>query len=79
MIIKQWCQLIGKTIINVELLKNRNTDDSGFVKLTFSDGDTAIVAGGYGRYTGDSNDEFPTKISLLGRDDFLVQLDGLDT
>jgi len=62
--------LIGKTIVSAEQLEHPSYDDSGWLKLTFSDNTSAVIISGYGDHTGDSSDEYPTYISIVDGEDF---------
>lgn len=57
-------EMISKTIIRVIQLKLKGHDDNGFLRLDFSDGSHAVIEGGYGGYTGDSEDEYKTCIGM---------------
>ncbi len=59
--------LIGKTIANAKIQKLSKHDDTGFLKLNFSDGSECLVVASYGTYTGNSNDEYPTLISIADK------------
>lgn len=65
----EFSDLIGKTITNAIQMKLPNNDDSGFLKLTFSDNTQAIIVGDYGGYTGSSLDEYPTSIHIVNGDE----------
>lgn len=56
--------IIGKTISAASLMKRDGYDDEGWLKLEFSDGTFCVVVAGYGCYTGNSNDEYPTYIDI---------------
>lgn len=57
--------LIGKTITDAKIQKLIGYDDTGYLVLNFSDGTTATVVGGYDEYyTGESTDEYPTRIHV---------------
>jgi len=57
--------LIGKTIIDAEIIQpNKNYDDVNHLVLKFSDNTIVTVIGDYGSYTGQSSDEYQTKISV---------------
>jgi hypothetical protein len=57
--------LIGKIIISAKQKKLINYDDEGFLELGFSDGTGATVVAYYYGYTGESEDEYPTGISIV--------------
>lgn len=56
--------LIGKTIIGATQKRLDRYDDEGYLELNFSDGTHAVIVASYGAYTGDSEDEYPTKIYI---------------
>ena len=56
--------LVGKTIITTTLMKKADYDDTGWLKLDFSDGTCCVIVSDYGGYTGDSRDEYPTFIRV---------------
>ena len=39
-------------------------DDSGYLRLDFTDGTYCYIVAGYGGYTGGSLDEYPTNIRI---------------
>ena len=69
--------LIGKTITAARQLSFEDKDDCGFLRLDFSDGTHIVIEGGYGGYTGDSNDEYLTLIGIASksREAKLVEMD----
>lgn len=56
--------LIGKTIIGATQKRLDRYDDEGYLELNFSDGTHAVIVASYGGYTGDSEEEYPTKIYI---------------
>lgn len=56
--------LINKTIVDAKRKKLEHYDDTGFLELTFSDGTRATIVAGYGGYTSESEDEYPTRIDI---------------
>lgn len=58
--------LVGKTITASTVMKRANFDDEGWLKLEFTDGTVCVIVSSYGGYTGDSEDEYPTFISVSG-------------
>ncbi|MFA5391815.1 MAG: hypothetical protein WC331_10400 [Candidatus Omnitrophota bacterium] len=54
--------LIGKTIIAAQQMKLKEHDDTGFLRLQFSDNTHCIIEGGYRGYTVDSEDDYQTHI-----------------
>ena len=67
-------KLIGKTIINAEIMGKKGCDDMGWLLLTFSDGTEATVVSSYGGYTGRSEDEYPTCIIVTDEKLDLIKL-----
>jgi hypothetical protein len=65
----QFNDLIGKTIKAVQELKLKEYDDQGYLLMEFTDGSKALIVSSYGSYTGGSEDEYPTYISIRGEDD----------
>jgi hypothetical protein len=61
--------LIGKTITEATVMKLAEYDDEGFLCLKFSDGTQAVIIADYGRFTGGSDDEYPTKIKIVDKYD----------
>lgn len=59
--------LIGKTIVDVFKMKYRNYDDEGYLQIVFSDNTKVLISAGYNEYTGNSLDEYPTKIEINGK------------
>ena len=64
--------LIGKTLASAETMKRPGFADSGWLRLTYTDGPIAVVAARYGDWTGDSEDEYPTWIDITADDCGLV-------
>lgn len=62
---EEFQQLIGKTIKKIESYKVKGYDDTGNLKITFTDNSFVFIEAGYGNYTGNSEDEYPTKINIL--------------
>lgn len=56
--------LVGKTITSATKMKEPDYDDTGFLKLEFSDGTSCTIVSGYGSYTRGARDEYPTTISI---------------
>jgi len=56
--------IIGKTIANVTEMKKPEYDDTGWLKLDFTDGTHCVIWASYCGYTGDSEDEYPTCIGI---------------
>ena len=59
--------LIGKTITGVTKKKVVDCDDNGFLELKFSDGSTALIVASYGEWTGESEEEYPTRILICNK------------
>ena len=59
---KEWRSLKGKTITKARQMRLLGHDDSGFLRLDFSDGSHVTIEGGYDGYTGRSEDEYVTVI-----------------
>lgn len=64
--------IIGKTIVKVTKMKNTDYDDKGWLKLDFADNTYCVIQASYTCYTGGSEDEYPTDISILNTDKGLV-------
>ena len=62
----------GKTIAKATFMKDKNHDDEGWLRLDFTDGTYCVIEAGYGCYTGDSADEYPTNIYILSDRSFLI-------
>jgi hypothetical protein len=58
-------KLVGKTIKSVEQCKAKDTDDSGYLKITFTDDSFVFIESYYGDFTGNSYDEYPTGINIF--------------
>ena len=50
-------------------------DDTGWLKLDFTDGTHCVIGAGYGSYTGESEDEYPTCIWFTDDAEGLVPVD----
>ncbi len=55
--------LLGKTIEKIEKSQYKKFDDE-FVKLIFTDGTICYLFGGFGDYSGESLDEYPTYVGM---------------
>ena len=64
----EFSAMIGKTISDVKRMKLRNYDNQGFLKVDFTDGTHCVIEGGYGSYTGRSEDEYITVIEIADAD-----------
>ena len=62
--IESFDDLIGKTIVKAKQMKNKATDDKGYLFLGFSDNTQCIITSYYNSYTGISEDEYPTNIDV---------------
>lgn len=74
--------LVGKTIASATYMKKPQYDDRPFLRLRFTDGTECYLSGGYGGFTGSSEDEYPMFIAIakgewFERDDLplLVEVD----
>ena len=68
--------LIGKTITAASIEQLAATDDTGFLVLQFSDGSEAVIIAYYDSYTGNSDDEYPTRIGITDTIDMeLIDID----
>lgn len=56
--------IVGKTIKSVTKCKHPYYDDTGFIKLLFDDGSECTIISRFGYYTGESYDEYPSKIYI---------------
>lgn len=56
--------LEGKTIKKIKNRKHSKYDDFGYLDVEFTDGAKVCIVGGYGGYTGNSFDEYITRIKL---------------
>ena len=65
---KEFKDLIGKTIVDATVKKLAKHDDEGFLELKFSDGTEVLIVGTYGGYTGKSEDEYQTFIKIVEKD-----------
>jgi hypothetical protein len=69
--------IIGKTIKNIQQLKEKKYDDEGYLLIEFTDGSKVLIIGGYNPgYTGNSSDEYQTTISIEEGND-LASLESL--
>jgi len=64
--------ITGKTIARVTEMQKQGYDDTGWLKLDFTDGTHCVIWAGYGCYTGESEDEYPTRIGISDDDEGLV-------
>lgn len=60
----KFVDLIDKTILKAKRLKLKEHDDTGYLKLDFSDGTSCVIVSCFGGYTGNSEDEYPTGIFI---------------
>jgi hypothetical protein len=56
--------LIGKTIKSATQMKHPTFDDDGWLLLKFTDGTECLITASYSGYTGESEDEYPTRIGV---------------
>ena len=68
----KFSELIGKTIINTQLMKKNGYDDEAWVRLDFTDGTHCFVVSSYGSYSGKSEDEYPAFIFLQNEVEGLI-------
>jgi hypothetical protein len=74
--------LIGKTINSAYFMKHISTDDTGYIKLNFTD-NTEIIIQGYcdSEWTDNSQGEYPTRINFYEiknsrlQDDLIIDKD----
>ena len=64
--------IVGKTIQAATHVKRPTNDDEGWLLLEFTDGSKCVVYSFYGGYTGESEDEYPTGISITDNTDGFV-------
>jgi hypothetical protein len=57
--------LIGRTIVGIKRKQVIDTDDTGFLEITFLDGLQIVIVAEYGTYTGNSLCEYPTSIEVV--------------
>ena len=69
--------IIGKTIQSATQVKRPVYDDEGYLLLEFADGTKCVICSWYDGYTGDSEDEYPTGISISDQVDGFVQAPAL--
>lgn len=67
--------IVGKTIQATTHVKRPAYDDEGWLLLEFTDGSKCIVHSWYSAYTGQSEDEYPTGISITDETDGFVPVD----
>lgn len=67
--------IIGKTIAKITEMKKPQYDDTGWLKMDFTDGTHCIIWAGYGSWTSHSEDEYPTCIGITDHVDGLVSSD----
>ncbi len=67
--------IIGKTISKATRMKKPEYDDTGWLKLDFTDGTCCVIVSYYGGYTGLSEDEYPTYIGFRDESDDLVPVE----
>ena len=56
--------ITGKTIAQVTKMRKPEYDDTGWLKIDFTDGTHCVIWAGYGGWTGGSEDEYPTCIGV---------------
>ncbi|NJN61138.1 MAG: hypothetical protein HC795_06055 [Coleofasciculaceae cyanobacterium RL_1_1] len=65
--------LEGKTIAKAELVRSAMQDDIGRLRLDFTDGTTLFLVAGFGNYTGESVDEYPTTLKVVANlEDYIL-------
>lgn len=69
----QFADLIGKTITAADLMKLPRYDDTGWLRLTFSDGTSCVIVSSGDEYTGDSLEEYRQEISIVDHVEGLVK------
>jgi hypothetical protein len=57
-------ELIGKKIVKAEIKGIESCDDKPYLFLTMDDGSIFKIIAEYGRYTGNSQDEYPRFIKI---------------
>ena len=65
--------IVGKTIQSAMQVKRPIYDDEGYLLLEFTDGSKCVICSWYDRYTGNSEDEYRTGISISDQVDGFVQ------
>lgn len=70
--------LKSKTIRSAQFMKHYKHDDEGYLCLFFTDGTKCLITAGYGGYTGESEDEYPTNIGISDREGCFEELVPLD-
>lgn len=69
-------ELIGKTIKSADIMQSQGYDDTGYLKLEFTDGTFVVVVSFYDdKYTKNSSGEYPTRIELSQDDKGLIPID----
>ena len=76
---KSFKELVGKTIREADVCRLFGTknhygelqdfDDEGHLRLVFTDGTACVIVSTYGGYTGESIDEYQTKIRICNLED----------
>ncbi len=64
--------ITGKTIAKATKMKLPQYDDTGWLKLEFTDGTSCVIVAGYGEWTSESEDEYPTRIHIAENIENLV-------
>lgn len=67
--------LEGKTVATATVMKKPEYDDTGWVRLTFSDGSECVINGSYSGYTGESEDEYPERLFIFRKCNGLVPVE----
>ena len=57
--------LEGKTIETATRMAKPGFDDTAWLHLRFTDGSECCLVGRYGRYTGNSEDDYPASLAIL--------------
>lgn len=69
-------ELIGKTIKAANIMQKQGYDDTGYLKLEFTDGTFVVIVSFYDEeYTRNSEGEYPTRIELSQDDNGLIPID----
>ena len=62
---EQFEDIVGKTVASVHRMKHKFYDDSGFLRINFTDGTHCTIEAGYEDvFTGLCEGEYPTTIEL---------------
>jgi len=71
----EFSDIEGKTIRSANHVKRPEHDDEGWLMLEFTDGTKCVIVAWYGGFTGNSEDEYPTRIGISDKVDGYIPVE----